>query len=83
MNLDFAPDADVLTNPDNTVVKTRSFGRDPSWLQRCPWHTLRGFGNRGFMGRQNIFLDMEPQRGTAMKGLHMRIKHGKSLRRLS
>lgn len=28
-NLDFAPDADVLTNPDNTVVKKRSFGNDP------------------------------------------------------
>ena len=28
-NLDFAPDADVLTNPDNTVVKKRSFGSDP------------------------------------------------------
>ncbi len=27
-NLDFAPDADVLSNPDNTVVKTRSFGAD-------------------------------------------------------
>lgn len=27
-NLDFAPDADVLTNPDNTVVKKRSFGSD-------------------------------------------------------
>lgn len=28
-NLDFAPDADVLTNPENTVVKKRSFGREP------------------------------------------------------
>ena len=28
-NLDFAPDADVLTNPDNTVVKKRSFSSDP------------------------------------------------------
>lgn len=29
LNLDFAPDADVLTNPSNTVVKNRSFGSDP------------------------------------------------------
>ena len=29
INLDFAPDADVLTNPDNTVVLDRSFGSDP------------------------------------------------------
>ena len=28
-NLDFAPVADVLTNPKNTVVKSRSFGSDP------------------------------------------------------
>ena len=28
-NLDFAPDADVLTNPENTVVKRRSFGAEP------------------------------------------------------
>lgn len=28
-NLDFAPVADVLTNPENTVVKERSFSSDP------------------------------------------------------
>ena len=28
-NVDFAPVADVLTNPDNQVVKLRSFGEDP------------------------------------------------------
>lgn len=28
-NMDFAPVADVLTNPDNTVVARRSFGSDP------------------------------------------------------
>lgn len=28
-NLDFAPVADVLTNPENTVVRERSFGADP------------------------------------------------------
>lgn len=27
-NLDFAPVADVLTNPDNTVIKQRTFGSD-------------------------------------------------------
>ena len=29
LNLDFAPVADVLTNPSNTVVSRRSFGSDP------------------------------------------------------
>lgn len=28
-NCDFAPDADVLTNPSNTVIGDRSFGTDP------------------------------------------------------
>lgn len=28
-NVDFAPDADVLTNPENTVIGDRSFGDDP------------------------------------------------------
>ena len=28
-NLDFAPDADVLTNPNNTAIGVRSFGSDP------------------------------------------------------
>lgn len=28
-NLDFAPDADVLTNKDNAVIGDRSFGKDP------------------------------------------------------
>ena len=29
-NLDFAPDADVLTNPENPVIGVRSFGSDPA-----------------------------------------------------
>ncbi|OUP08909.1 glycoside hydrolase family 3 protein [Collinsella sp. An2] len=29
-NLDFAPSADVLTNPQNTVIGPRSFGSDPA-----------------------------------------------------
>lgn len=29
-NLDFAPDADVLTNPQNKVIGARSFGKDPA-----------------------------------------------------
>lgn len=29
LNVDFAPVADVLTNPENQVVKNRSFGSDP------------------------------------------------------
>ena len=29
-NIDFAPDADLLTNPNNSVIGERSFGSDPT-----------------------------------------------------
>ena len=32
--VDFAPDADVLTNPDNTAIGVRSFGSDPALVSR-------------------------------------------------
>ena len=33
-NVDFAPDTDVLTNPQNTVIGDRSFGSDPERVVR-------------------------------------------------
>lgn len=41
-NLDFAPDADVLTNPDNTVVKKRSFGSDPQVVSDMSFAVAQG-----------------------------------------
>ena len=32
-NVDFAPDADVITNPQNTVIGDRSFGNDPELVK--------------------------------------------------
>lgn len=49
-NLDFAPVADVLTNPDNTVVKQRSFGSDlqkVSELSLLVWENLESNGVYG------------------------------------
>ncbi len=34
-NMDFAPVADVLTNPSNTVVAKRVFGSDPQLVKAC------------------------------------------------
>ena len=34
-NMDFAPDADVLTNPENEVIGERSFGPDPALVSEC------------------------------------------------
>ena len=39
INLDFAPVADVNTNPDNPVIGTRTFGADPA---RSPRTSPRG-----------------------------------------
>lgn len=41
-NLDFAPVADVLTNPDNTVVKRRSYGSDPQMVAEMVIGNLKG-----------------------------------------
>ena len=41
-NLDFAPDADVLTNPDNQVIGTRSFGTDPYVVSEMTQSVVKG-----------------------------------------
>lgn len=41
-NLDFAPDADVLTNPDNQVIGTRSFGTDPYVVSKMTQSVVKG-----------------------------------------
>lgn len=40
-NLDFAPVADVLTNPGNTVVAKRSFGSDPALVSSMAEEEVR------------------------------------------
>ncbi len=46
-NLDFAPDADVLTNPDNQVVKNRSFGSDPQLVADMALAEVKGMEENG------------------------------------
>ena len=41
-NLDFAPDADVLTNPDNQVIGNRSFGSDPELVWSMASQVAKG-----------------------------------------
>lgn len=41
-NVDFAPVADVLTNEENTVVKTRSFGGDPELVSAMVAREVEG-----------------------------------------
>lgn len=46
-NLDFAPVADVLTNPKNTVVAKRSFGNDGSLVAAFVKEEMKGLESRG------------------------------------
>ena len=46
-NLDFAPDADVLTNPQNEVVKKRSFGSDAELVSRMSMAVVKGLEEHG------------------------------------
>ncbi|MDO5518104.1 MAG: glycoside hydrolase family 3 protein [Clostridium sp.] len=41
-NLDFAPDADVLTNPDNTEIGSRSFGTDENVVAEMALNVTKG-----------------------------------------
>lgn len=49
-NLDFAPDADVLTNPDNQVVKKRSFGSDAALVSEMTQAYLEGMLSHDVVG---------------------------------
>ena len=49
-NLNFAPDADVLTNPENTAIGDRSFGEDAETVTKMAGAFLRGLANNGITG---------------------------------
>lgn len=46
-NLDFAPVADVLTNPDNRAIGNRSFGSDPELVSRMVAAEVSGLQEGG------------------------------------
>lgn len=46
-NLDFAPVADVITNPNNTEIGIRSFGSDPSLVAGMVENVVRGLQENG------------------------------------
>lgn len=45
-NMDFAPDADVITNPENKVIGNRSFGTDPQLVGDMVSAAVKGFRDR-------------------------------------
>ncbi len=46
-NVDFAPVADVLTNPDNSIVKYRSFGDDADTVSDMSLEVSEGLKSKG------------------------------------
>lgn len=48
-NLDFAPVADVNSNPDNIVIGDRSFGSDPMLVARMVSAAVHGFQDAGII----------------------------------
>lgn len=47
INIDFAPVADVWSNPDNTVIGTRSFGTDGKTAARLVPQVMEGLSDSG------------------------------------
>lgn len=54
-NMDAAPDTDVLTNPDNQVVKYRSFSSDPQLVTEMAASELKGLNEQGIIGMYKHF----------------------------
>lgn len=68
-NVDFAPVADVLTNPDNTVIGTRAYGSDPEVVATMVQSAIQGLQENGvsacmkhFPGLGDVATD--PHEGT-------------------
>ena len=54
-NMDAAPDTDVLTNPENEVVRYRSFGSDPQLVADMARAELSGLNDQGIIGMYKHF----------------------------
>ncbi len=55
VNLDFAPVADVLTNPENTVIGNRSFGSDANLVADMVARSIDGLHDNGIMAAAKHF----------------------------
>lgn len=65
-NLDFAPDADVLTDPDNQAIGERSFGADPQIVAQYAAAVSDGLHEHGIMSTFKHF----PGHGGVTKDTH-------------
>jgi len=49
INMNFAPIADIWSNPDNTVIGNRAFGKKPGIVGDMVEATVRGFASEGVL----------------------------------
>jgi beta-N-acetylhexosaminidase len=69
INLDFAPVADVNSNPDNPVIGIRSFGREPSLVARHVRAFVTGLQGGGVAGCAKHF----PGHGDTSQDSHLEL----------
>lgn len=55
-NLDFAPDADVITNPNNTEIGNRSFGTDKEIVAEMVPQIIKGLHENNVCSTLKHFL---------------------------
>nr|WP_315024968.1 glycoside hydrolase family 3 protein [uncultured Aminipila sp.] len=67
-NLDFAPVADVNTNPENIVIGNRSFGSDPALVAKMVSAEIDGFHQAGIMSCVKHFPGHGDTKGDTHKG---------------
>ena len=67
-NLDFAPDADVLTEPDNQVIGERSFGSDADTVRKLAKAYLNGLHNKNILGGYKHFPGHGATKGDTHEG---------------
>ncbi|HIR93853.1 MAG TPA: glycoside hydrolase family 3 protein [Candidatus Egerieimonas intestinavium] len=67
-NVDFAPCADVLTNPENTVVARRSFGSDPELVAQMVCREMDGLEEMGVFACPKHFPGHGATRGDTHQG---------------
>lgn len=73
-NVDFAPVADVLSNPDNTVVKKRSFGSDPVMVSDMSLAVMSGLKEKGVYGTLKHFPGHGATEGDTHEGYAYTLK---------
>lgn len=67
-NLDFAPVADVNTNPDNIVIGNRSFGSDPELVAKMVSAAIDGLHQAGVMSCVKHFPGHGDTKGDTHEG---------------